>query len=126
MAGRKVAKLLQRRGGLIAIALTLVGAALFPGARRVSATPLTDISIVSVRGIHSCAMAGDGVKCWGHNGDGQLGNGTTLDTSTPLDVSGLTTGVAMVSGGEFHTCADHGWRREVLGSGLRSESCRYS
>ena len=58
------------------------------------------------RGIHhSCALLSDStVRCWGGNFSGQLGNGNTVSTSTPVAVSGISTATA-VAGGGFHTCA---------------------
>ena len=54
---------------------------------------------------HSCAVLVDGTaKCWGYNGFGQLGDGTTTDRATPTVVSGLTTAVA-IGGAGFRTCA---------------------
>ena len=53
----------------------------------------------------SCATLTDGtVQCWGLNGNGQLGDGTTTDRSTPVQVSGITT-AAQISLGYTHSCA---------------------
>ena len=63
------------------------------------------ISQVSSGGEHTCALTGTGtVKCWGYNGDGQLGNGNTDASNIPVDVSGLPGAVSRVSAGYSHTC----------------------
>ena len=43
---------------------------------------------------HACEVETDGtVKCWGYNGLGQLGDGTTTTRPTPVTVSGITNAV---------------------------------
>lgn len=66
----------------------------------------SDIVKISVGSIHACAVNRDGgLKCWGRNNDGQLGDGTTTESEIPVDVVGLTSGVAAVSAGDTATCA---------------------
>jgi alpha-tubulin suppressor-like RCC1 family protein len=64
------------------------------------------VEAVSGGGSGTCAVTTAGsMKCWGYNHDGQLGNGTTTNSDTPVDVAGLGTGVQSASSGTYHNCA---------------------
>jgi cysteine-rich repeat protein len=55
---------------------------------------------------HMCLLDSSGrAKCWGENLQGQLGNGTTVNSAVPVDVTSLTSGVSMVAAGGYHSCA---------------------
>jgi hypothetical protein len=55
---------------------------------------------------HTCALLNnDGLKCWGRNDFGQLGDSTFLTRTSPVDVAGLSSGVYKIAAGFGHTCA---------------------
>lgn len=53
----------------------------------------------------ACAVLSSGaVECWGSNQDGQLGNGMTTGSATPVMVQGIGSATAVSVGGDF-ACA---------------------
>ena len=77
-----------------------------------NANPLSGIDAISSGGYHTCALTTDGnIKCWGWGYYGVLGNGSTDDRPTPMDVhtslsdSSPLGGIAAISSGTWRTCA---------------------
>ena len=78
--------------------------------RQVQAGPRCDQRAVHVAPVG----AGGAASCWGYNGTGQLGDGTSggdpslfdvgIDKNTPVQVSGLTN-VTAIAGGGAHSLA---------------------
>jgi len=62
---------------------------------------------VAAGGIHSCApTTAGGLKCWGNNDAGELGDGTTTNRWTPADVTGFNPAVGGIA--ELPDAADSG------------------
>ncbi len=65
---------------------------------------------------HTCAVADGGVWCWGHGAEGELGDGTGLDSLVPVRVILATgaspplEGATHCSSGSKHSCATAGGR----------------
>ena len=92
------------------IAILVVSGMLMPPGTtaRANADPVTTSTAstaLTAGGSHTCAlMSGGTAKCWGLNGWGELGDGTTTQRWIPVDVAGLSGAVALTAGGT-HTCA---------------------
>jgi alpha-tubulin suppressor-like RCC1 family protein len=73
--------------------------------------PLTGITAVAAGDSHTCGLTQSGqVRCWGGNGYGEVGDGTTEGRTTPVDVleapgGAPLAGVRAICAGGFHTCA---------------------
>jgi alpha-tubulin suppressor-like RCC1 family protein len=59
------------------------------------------ITAIAAGELHSLTLKQDGtVRAWGNNLDGQLGNGTNIDSDVPVPVSNLSTAIAIAAGGD--------------------------
>ena len=83
---------------------------------------------VSSGGSYTCALIADGtIKCWGHNLYGQLGDGTSTNRNTPVNVVGISNAIE-ISTSDKSSCAllsDNSakcWGEGPLGDGLSSGS----
>lgn len=68
--------------------------------------PVSGLAAITAGDAHTCALiAVGGVRCWGYNGPGNLGNNSTVDSPVPVVVTGLTSPVATITAGAYHNCA---------------------
>ncbi|MEL4106286.1 fibronectin type III domain-containing protein [Oscillospiraceae bacterium WX1] len=71
----------------------------------VQVSGLNNVTDIAAGAYHGLALKADGsVYAWGHNADGQLGNGTTNESDTPVQVNSLT-GVNSIAAGAFSSYA---------------------
>ena len=67
---------------------------------------LKNVVSIDAEANQACAITTAGAMyCWGYNGHGELGDGTTTNRSYPTQVSGLSSGVVGLGMGLYHTCA---------------------
>lgn len=72
----------------------------------VTVSGITTAVAISAGRWHACALLSTGaVRCWGTNGNYQLGDNTTTQRNTPIEPSGLSSGFRSISASLEHTCA---------------------
>jgi len=90
---------------------------------------LINVQSIAAGWAHTCASLTDGTAwCWGHNGKGQLGDGTNNASNSPVQVLGVSStgtlaNVVEIFAGTNRTCARQSgdslrcWGEQLLGDG---------
>lgn len=96
-----------------------------------ASTPLVGAASVSAGSSHTCVkLTNNQFKCWGKNNKGQLGDGTTNQSTTPLDLPKLKNVPPLILGSDY-SCVNysdkplHCWGQNntgQLGNGSRTSS----
>ena len=101
-------RVLRRCGVILAMA-----AGVCVASQAASPTPASAASshatLIAAGNAHACMIRAGNAYCWGANGNGQLGNGSTISSSVPVPVfmGGALSGKTLVQivAGFSHTCA---------------------
>jgi Regulator of chromosome condensation (RCC1) repeat len=98
------------------------GTTTFTNSTPVQVTGLTSgVTAISAGGSNAtCAIVSGSAKCWGYNGYGELGNGTTTNSSSPVQVTGLTSGLTAIAAGGYDSMLAKGCgRRRQISEGKK-------
>lgn len=86
----------------------------------VQAKDLKDVISVSAGTTHTLALKNDGtIWAWGHNHDGQLGDGSTEHRNIPVKVKGLTNVIAVSAGSYYSTALKNDGTVWVWGANIQ-------
>ena len=106
---------MRRRNALALVALACAASVLVDAAAAEQASQPTSPAAARLDsgGRHTCAVsAGGSVRCWGFNGDGELGYSAPIaigDDEAPASIAPVDVGAGRtataISAGDFHTCA---------------------
>jgi len=69
-------------------------------------TPINDKKAIALGWNHTCSITNNkSLKCWGGNGNGQLGDGTIMSRDTPKTINlGYNVSPKKISTGAYHSC----------------------
>jgi alpha-tubulin suppressor-like RCC1 family protein len=91
---------------IIFLLLALIGSLIFPTAIQAAVNPATPVeAMIEAGDMYTVMLKSDGIVwAWGLNDCGQLGDGTTVNKATPVQVKGLKDIIA-ISAGKSHAVA---------------------